>query len=55
MRTDPELATYFQRKQAQGKPYRVALVASSRKVLARVYVVLRDSCPYQRRRSTSEP
>lgn len=55
VRTDPELATYFHRKQAQGKPYRVALVASSRKVLARVYVVLRDGRPYQPRPLTSQP
>jgi len=46
-RADPELAAYFQRKQAEGKPFRVALVALSRKLLTRVYVVLRDERVYQ--------
>ncbi|HEV8635528.1 MAG TPA: transposase, partial [Chloroflexota bacterium] len=45
--TDPELAAFLRRKQAEGKPYRVALVAVSRKLLARVYRVLRDGLPYQ--------
>ena len=46
-KTDPELAAYFKRKRAEGKPFRVALVALSRKLLTRVYVVLRDARPYQ--------
>ena len=45
--TDPELAAFFGRKQAEGQPYRVALVAVSRKLLARVYRVLRDGRPYR--------
>jgi transposase len=45
--TDPELAAYMRRKQADGKAYRVALVAVSRKLLARVYRVLRDGRPYR--------
>jgi transposase len=45
--TDPELAAYMRRKQAEGKAYRVALVAVSRKLLARVYRVLRDGRPYR--------
>jgi transposase len=45
--TDPELAAFFRRKQAEGKPYRVALVAVSRKLLARVYRVLRAGRPYR--------
>ena len=47
IKTDSELAAYFQRKQAEGKPFRVALVATSRKLLARVYVELRDARPYR--------
>ena len=47
IRIDPELAAYFQRKQAEGKPFRVALVAVCRKLLARIYVVLRDARPYR--------
>lgn len=46
IRTDAELAAYFQRKQAEGKPFRVALIAVARKLLARIYVVLRDQRPY---------
>jgi transposase len=46
IKKDTELAAYFQRKRAEGKPFRVALVALSRKLLARVYVVLRDDRPY---------
>jgi transposase len=45
--SDAELAAYFHRKQAQGKPFKVALVAVSRKLLLRAYVVLRDRRPYQ--------
>jgi transposase len=51
---DPDLATYFRRKQEQGKSYRVALVAASRKRLARIYVVLRDDRPYRPAPSASE-
>jgi transposase len=46
IRSDSELAAYFQRKQAEGKPFRVALIAVARKLLARIYVVLRDQRPY---------
>jgi transposase len=51
--TDAELAAYMRRKQAEGKPYRVALVAVSRKLLARVYRVLRDGRPYRPSAATS--
>src|SRR5690242_10113646 len=34
IQVDAELAAYFHRKRAQGKPYRVAMVAVSRKLLA---------------------
>lgn len=47
IRVDPELAAYFQRKQAEGKPFRMALIAVCRKLLARIYVVLRDARPYR--------
>jgi transposase len=46
IRSDAELAAYFQRKQAEGKAFRVALIAVARKLLARIYVVLRDQRPY---------
>jgi transposase len=52
--TDPEPAAYMRRKQAAGKAYRVALVAVSRKLLARVDRVLRDGRPYRPASPASE-
>jgi transposase len=46
IQVDAELAAYFQRKRAQGKPYRVAMVAVSRKLLARWYAVARSHTAY---------
>lgn len=46
IRSDADLAAYFHRKQAEGKAFRVALIAVARKLLARIYVVLRDQRPY---------
>ena len=55
MQLDPDLAAYFRRKQEQGKPDRVALVAASRKLLACIYVVLRDDGrPYRPAPSASQ-
>lgn len=42
-----DLDAYFQRKLAEGKPYKVAMGALCRKLLARVYVVLKEGRPYQ--------
>jgi hypothetical protein len=44
---DPELAAYLHRKLDQGKPYKVALVAVAHKLLARIYVVLKEGRPYE--------
>jgi transposase len=44
---NPDLDAYFRRKLAEGKPYKVAMGALCRKLLARVYVVLRENRPYQ--------
>ena len=46
VQVDAELARYFQHKRAQGKPYRVAMVAVSRKLLARWFAVARSHRPY---------
>jgi transposase len=46
IQVDPELAAYFHRKQAHGRPYRVAMVATNRKLLARWYAVARAQRPY---------
>lgn len=42
----PELKAYYDRKRAEGKVHGVALGAVCRKLLARVYVVLREQRPY---------
>lgn len=44
---NPDLDSYFQRKLAEGKPYKVAMGALCRKLLARLYVVLKEDRPYQ--------
>jgi len=44
---NPDLDSYFQRKLAEGKPYKVAMGALCRKLLARVYVILKENRPYQ--------
>jgi transposase len=42
-----DLDNYFQQKLAEGKPYKVAMGALCRKLLARIYVVLKEDRPYQ--------
>ncbi|MDH7479784.1 MAG: IS110 family transposase [Syntrophomonadaceae bacterium] len=42
-----DLDAYFQRKIAEGKPYKVAMGALCRKLLARIYVVLKENRPYE--------
>jgi transposase len=44
---DPDLHAYLQRRVAEGKPRGVVLGAICRKMLARIYVVLRDNRPYE--------
>jgi transposase len=43
---NPDLDAYFRRKLGEGKPYKVAMGALCRKLLARVYVVLKEGRPY---------
>jgi transposase len=43
---DPQLKAYYQRRRAEGKPHGVIMGAICRKLLARVYVVLREKRPY---------
>jgi transposase len=45
-RHNPDLRAYLERKLTQGKPYRAAVVATSHKLLARVYALLRERRPY---------
>ena len=46
-RRNPDLAAYLERKLAEGKPYKVAVVALAHKLLARIYTVLKEGRPYE--------
>ena len=43
---EPELRAFYQRKRAEGKHHGTALGAVCRKLLARIYVVLKQQRPY---------
>lgn len=45
-RHDQELKTYYEKKRAEGKRYKEATIAVSRKLLNRVYAVLKRQTPY---------
>jgi transposase len=49
---NPDLGAYVQRKRAEGKSYKAALVATSRKLLARIYTVLKERRPFEVREAT---
>lgn len=44
---DPELRAYYQHKRAEGKHHGTALGAICRKLLMRIYIVLKEQRPYQ--------
>jgi transposase len=44
---DPELHAYYERKRAEGKHHGVVLGAICRKLLTRIYIVLKEQRPYQ--------
>jgi transposase len=44
---DPELHAYYERKRAEGKHHGVVVGAICRKLLMRIYVVLKEQRPYQ--------
>jgi transposase len=44
---DPELRTYYQHKRAEGKHHGTVLGAVCRKLLTRIYIVLKEQRPYQ--------
>jgi transposase len=46
-RWDPDLRAYLDRRVRSGKPWSVAMGAVSRKLLARVYAVLKEQRPYR--------
>jgi transposase len=43
---DPELRAYYDKRRAEGKAYGTVMGALCRKLLARIYVVLREQRPY---------
>jgi transposase len=45
--SNPDLAAYFQRRLDQGKPWGTAMGAIARKLLSRIYVVLKQNRPYE--------
>lgn len=45
---DEELKEYYQKKIAEGKKYKEATIATSRKLLYRIYAVLKRQTPYTR-------
>jgi transposase len=52
---DPELKAFYRKKRAEGKCYGTAMGAVCRKLLARIYVVLRDKRPYIIREMAAQP
>jgi transposase len=44
---NPDLHAYLHRKLAAGKPYKAAVIATAHKLLARLYVVLKEGRPFQ--------
>lgn len=44
---DPQLKAYYDKKRAEGKAYGTAIGAVCRKLLARIFVILRDQRPYE--------
>jgi transposase len=48
-RWNPDLQEYLERKIKAGKPYGVAMGAVCRKLLSRIYVVLKENRPYELR------
>ena len=46
-RSNPDLAAYLQRRIDQGKPWGTAMGAVARKLLSRIYVVLKHNRPYE--------
>ncbi len=44
---DPQLNAYYQKRRAEGKAHGTVLGAVCRKLLARIFVILRDQRPYE--------
>jgi transposase len=48
-RSNPDLASYLQRRLEQGKPWGTVMGAVARKLLSRIYVILKHNRPYELR------
>lgn len=48
-RWDPELRVYYEKKRNEGKSYTVAVCATARKLIYRIYAVMKRGTPYVRR------
>ena len=46
IRYEPELQAFYERKCAEGKHHGTVLGAVCRKLLARIYIVLKEQRPY---------
>ena len=44
---DPEMQAYYQRKKAEGKHHGTVIGAVARKLLARIYIILKENRPYE--------
>ena len=44
---DPQLKNYYQRNKAEGKHHGTAIGAVSRKLVARIYIILKENRPYE--------
>lgn len=44
---DPQLKVYYQRKKAEGKHHGTAIGAVCRKLVARIYIILKENRPYE--------
>lgn len=47
VRFDPQLKAYYQKRRAEGKHHNVILGAVSRRLLNRIYVILKENRPYE--------
>ncbi len=45
-RYDPQLQAYYQTRRQQGKPHGILIGALCRKLLARIFVILKEQRPY---------
>lgn len=47
--SDTEMRAYYEKKRAEGKPHNVVMGALCRKLLARIFIILKEDRPYIKR------